>query len=334
MATVEPTNEPGVQSPRAPAMPRAKLARISFPFGVWTTSGWNWRPIRPWSLARAAYGVDSLEAMVRNPGGGSRIESPWLIQTGAAAGRPASSGSSQAARMRGRAVLPPFGGRDPTAELVGHELDPVADAQDRDLPLPQPRVGLRGILVIDRCRTAGQDDPDRPAPLDLVPRRVVRQEHRIDVQLPDPSGDELGVLAAEVEHDDRLRIRRLVVQPLHRPVEGLLEVGLDLEVVRGQDAMPGIRRLAMHRPTARRHRVQSSRGLLRSIPMGTDQAFHAEIRDLDERPTVCARVTAPMGDLGELFNRLPVQVLEHIRSTGADPAGALFARYHSFGPDR
>ncbi len=68
--------------------------------------------------------------------------------------------------------------------------------------------------------------------------------------------------------------------------------------------------------------------------MGTDQAFHAEIRDLDERPTVCARVTAPMGDLGELFNRLPVQVLEHIRSTGADPAGALFARYHSFGPDQ
>ena len=77
-------------------MPSVKLARMSRPLGVWTTSGWNWSPIRPWSLARAANGVDGLEAMTRKPGGGSRMLSPWLIQTGASSGTPARSGSPAA----------------------------------------------------------------------------------------------------------------------------------------------------------------------------------------------------------------------------------------------
>ena len=113
VATVEPMNEPDVQSPRAPAMRSAKLARISLPFGVCTTSGWNWSPISPWSLAMAANGVDSLAASARNPGGGSRMESPWLIQTGAMAGSPASNGSSAAARM----VAGPYSRRSAGATL-------------------------------------------------------------------------------------------------------------------------------------------------------------------------------------------------------------------------
>ncbi len=156
----------------------------------------------------------------------------------------------------GRAVLAPLRRSHPTAELMGHQLDAVADAQDRDPSLPQPRVGLRRVGVVDRCRSAGQDDAHRPAPLDLVPRRVMGEQHRIDVQLPDPPRDELGVLPAEVEHDDRLRVRWLPFGPIDRCMEGLLEVGLDLEVVRGQDAVPGIRLLAVDGPAARRHRSQ------------------------------------------------------------------------------
>ena len=40
--------------------------------------------------------------------------------------------------------------------------------------------------------------------LDLVPRGVVGEEDRVDVELANAAGDELGVLAAEVQDDDRL----------------------------------------------------------------------------------------------------------------------------------
>lgn len=33
-----------VQPPLQPAMPKRKFPRMSFPLGVWTTSGWNWTP--------------------------------------------------------------------------------------------------------------------------------------------------------------------------------------------------------------------------------------------------------------------------------------------------
>ena len=39
---------------------------------------------------------------------------------------------------------------DLPAELVGHELEPVTDAEHRDPPGPQRRIGLRRVLVIDR----------------------------------------------------------------------------------------------------------------------------------------------------------------------------------------
>ena len=50
---------PGVQSPRQPQMRRRKFSRSCFPCGVCTTSGWNWMPISPLSLAMAANGEES-----------------------------------------------------------------------------------------------------------------------------------------------------------------------------------------------------------------------------------------------------------------------------------
>jgi hypothetical protein len=69
------------------------------------------------------------------------------------------------------------------------------------------------------------------------------------VQLPDTAGDQLGELAPEVEDDDGAVIRcgRSVGGAALRSgcVERRLEVRLDLGVVRGEDAVPGIGRLTV-----------------------------------------------------------------------------------------
>ena len=138
------------------------------------------------------------------PSGSRVIESPWLIQTGWSRSRPANRVASGVGdRDVGRAVLALAGRQDVATELAGHELGAVADAEDRDAPAPDGRVGLRGAVVVDRHRAAGQDDRAGPAALQLVERRVVGQELGVDVQLADAPRDELGELAAEVEDDDR-----------------------------------------------------------------------------------------------------------------------------------
>ena len=48
----------------------------------------------------------------------------------------------------------------------------------------------------------------RAAPLDLVERRVVRQQLGVDVELADAAGDQLRELAAEVEDDDGVGLGR------------------------------------------------------------------------------------------------------------------------------
>ena len=78
----------------------------------------------------------------------------------------------------------------------------------------------------------------------------MRQQLGVDVQLPHAAGDQLGELAAEVEDDDGVRLLgRLGLDALRRRrVERLLEVGLDLGVVRGENPMARICRLAVDGP--------------------------------------------------------------------------------------
>ncbi len=153
-----------------------------------------------------------------------------------------------------RPVLAAVGGQDVPAELMGHQLRAVADAEDGEPPVPDRRVRPRGIGVVDRHRAAGEDDRARPSTLDLLVRGVVRQQLGVDVELADPARDQLGELAAEVEDDDRAgRGGPVAVGPVvggavgGRGLERRLEVGLDLGVVRGEDPVTGVRRLAVDR---------------------------------------------------------------------------------------
>ena len=95
-------------------------------------------------------------------------------------------------------------GEDVATELAGHQLGAVADPEDRDPAGPDAGVRLRRVRVVDGVRAARQDDRLGLASLDLGPWGVVRDQLRVDVQLADAAGDQLGELAAEVEDDDRV----------------------------------------------------------------------------------------------------------------------------------
>ena len=107
----------------------------------------------------------------------------------------------------GLAVLPGgvvLGLGDPAAQVVGHQLAAVADAQDGHAPGEDGRVHLGGLGIIHAVGAAGEDDADGVHGADLVQRGGVGLHLAVDAALPDPAGDELVVLSAEIQHDDSL----------------------------------------------------------------------------------------------------------------------------------
>jgi hypothetical protein len=116
-------------------------------------------------------------------------------------------GAGSGDRQLGAPVLADAGvGDDATRELLGDELGAVADAQDRGPEVVDVRVDDRRPFDVDRLRTAGEDDPSRVASGDLGCRDRVRDDLAVDVCLADAPGDELGVLSAEVDDEDRSRL--------------------------------------------------------------------------------------------------------------------------------
>ena len=253
-ATVDSTKFAGVQLGSIPAMPVTKLRRTARPRGVWTTSGWNWIPYRLRAGAsRPANGVDSVCAVAWNPSGMRVIESPWLIQTGWSRSMPHEQRVVPGDLDCRRAVLAARGRGDVAAQLQGHQLGAVADAQHREPAAPDRCVGLGGVGVVDGHRPAREDDGPDAAALELVHRRVVGQELGVDVELTHPARDQLRELAAEVQHGDRSggggrgRDRRAILRCAlgGGRVERDLEIGLDLCIVGGQHPVARVRGLAV-----------------------------------------------------------------------------------------
>jgi hypothetical protein len=75
-----------------PQMSSRKRRSTSVPYGVCTTSGWNWMPYSARSVSsNAATGDSDDDASATAPAGGSKTVSRWLIQQGCSEGSPASS---------------------------------------------------------------------------------------------------------------------------------------------------------------------------------------------------------------------------------------------------
>jgi hypothetical protein len=107
----------------------------------------------------------------------------------------------------------------------------------------------------------------------------VREELGVHVQLTDATRNELGELAPEVEHHDGIGLLgRLGLDALRRGcMERLLEVGLDLGVVGGEDAVTGVGGLP----------VDGAPALLRRSPwLGRDVVAVAQCRSVSARVDV------------------------------------------------
>ena len=102
-------------------------------------------------------------------------------------------------------------GLDATAELRGHGLHAVADAEHRDAELEHGRRRSRRAGLRDRLGATRQDDAARTEGSHRVVTRVPRVDFAIDAELAHAARDQLRVLRAEIEDQDPVRVD--VVRP-------------------------------------------------------------------------------------------------------------------------
>ena len=100
------------------------------------------------------------------------------------------------------------GALDGAAEVARHELHAVADAERRDAEREDRRVELGRAVRIHRRRAAGEDERGRVPRRDLRGREPVPDELRVDARLAHAPRDQLAVLAAEVDDEDRALLRQ------------------------------------------------------------------------------------------------------------------------------
>ena len=103
------------------------------------------------------------------------------------------------ARERSRTVLALVGVRDLAAKLDGHDLLAIAEAQDGDAELEDAGVHVGRALGVDGGGATRKDDRGWSHLRKLVRRDVAGDNLRIDVQVTDPTSNELPVLGTKVE---------------------------------------------------------------------------------------------------------------------------------------
>ncbi len=93
-----------------------------------------------------------------------------------------------------------------TAQLRGHGLHAVADAEYRHAHREHFARRLRTLGVVNGFRTAGQDDGLGSEAFDVGGRRIAGVDFGIDAELAHAARDQLRVLGAEIENQDPVRM--------------------------------------------------------------------------------------------------------------------------------
>ncbi len=112
----------------------------------------------------------------------------------------------------GMAILAARRGEDLAAQVMDDEVEAVTDAEDRQAQRENLWVGGWRVGIVDGRRPAGEDDPQRLERLNLAERRRAGQHDREDIQLAYASCDQLRILRAKIQYDDRLGGHPLVWQ--------------------------------------------------------------------------------------------------------------------------
>ena len=89
-------------------------------------------------------------------------------------------------------------------ETVGNLLETVADSQNRDTQLEEGGVNVGGALLVDGVGTSREDDT-LGLPGQLGELLGTREHLRVDIDLSEATGDQVGVLATKVQAKVRRR---------------------------------------------------------------------------------------------------------------------------------
>ena len=141
----------------------------------------------------------------RRLGDGVEVAHPHVVDVGRVVGQ---HERRRGAAQLGPAVLAAHPAADGAAELLGDELGAVADAEDRDAEVVDRRVERRRTVDVHALRAAGEDQRRGSPGGDLGGRDAVGHDLGVHRQLADAAGDQLGVLGAEVDDEDGVRVRQ------------------------------------------------------------------------------------------------------------------------------
>ena len=108
----------------------------------------------------------------------------------------------------GLAELGGFRTLDDAAKVARHQLHAVADAERRDPEREDLRVEVGRAVRVDGSRAAREDERCGVACRDLRRREPVPHELGVDPRLAHAPGDQLAVLPAEIDDEDRAVFRR------------------------------------------------------------------------------------------------------------------------------
>ena len=92
------------------------------------------------------------------------------------------------------------------AQMMRDELQPVADAENGHAQIEHLRIGGRRVRVVHRAGAARQHDADRLVRLNFFKGGGAGQHSGKDVLFADAARDQLRVLRAKVQNDDRLGV--------------------------------------------------------------------------------------------------------------------------------
>ena len=107
------------------------------------------------------------------------------------------------------AVLPGgvlLGGGDQPAQAVGHQLAAIADAQNGDAPGENVRIHVGRSVQVYAVGPPGKNDTDGIQGFQLCQRCGVGFDFAVNPALPDPPGDELVVLSAKIQDQDKFML--------------------------------------------------------------------------------------------------------------------------------
>ena len=102
----------------------------------------------------------------------------------------------------GVSVLALVARADFATELVGHQVQAVADTKNGQAEMQDLFVHRGCIGFVDRRRASGEDDAGGRVTLDFFQRSGAGEDDGEDVLFADAARNELRILRAKVEDDD------------------------------------------------------------------------------------------------------------------------------------